>query len=107
MKKTISAIKISAARRVDAVTIPNKLEAFQGYVDGYIEVAPCARLQKLGAVMIVNEEGVINSLRHNKIASRIACTPIFGNAIIVGADGENFTDIPEKAKAVVMASVRS
>lgn len=73
------------------INIDNTLEALQGAVDGYIEVVT---LVPDKAVMIVNEEGKLRKLYPNIIASAIAGTQIVGNALILGVDGDEFTDIP-------------
>ena len=73
------------------IDIDNTLEALQGAVDGYIEAVT---LVPDKAVMIVNEEGKLRKLYPNIIASAIAGTQIVGNALILGVDGEEFTDIP-------------
>ena len=77
---------------IKQIDIENKLEALQKAVGGYIEAI---YLYSGKAVMIVNEEGLLRGLGINFIASEIARTPIVGFALIVGVDGEEFTDIPE------------
>lgn len=71
--------------------IENTLEALQSVVDGYIEVVT---LVPGKAVMIVNEEGLLRGMAPNPIASNVANTQIVGPAVVVGVDGEDFTDIP-------------
>ena len=72
--------------------IENKLEELQEAVGGYIEAV---RLPFHDSVMIVNEEGLLLGLKINIIASEIANQPIVGNALILGVDGEEFTDITD------------
>ena len=67
--------------------IPNELEALQREVDGYIEVVRFAE----DAAMIVNEEGKLRGLEPN---FRFGIDMIVGTAILVGVDGEEFTDWP-------------
>lgn len=71
--------------------IENDLRALQHAVDGYIETLG---LQD-GAVMIVDEEGLLKEKPYNALASLVAGTGIHGTAIIVGTDGEEFDDVPE------------
>lgn len=86
----MNAIRIMRSDISD-IDIDNTLEALQEAVDGYIEVLTLVPNQ---AVMIVNEEGRLRRLYPNILASAIAGTQIVGNALIVGVDDEEFTDIP-------------
>lgn len=78
----------------------NTLEALQAEVDGYIEAVT---LIPDKAVMIVNEEGLLRGMTPNPIASAAANTQIVGTAIIVGVDGEEFTDVPEDVVKCIRA----
>lgn len=75
------------------IEIENELEALQEAVDGYIETVT---LIPDKVEMIVNEEGLIKGMKQNFVASVIAGTCIVGNALIVGVDGENFSDVPDE-----------
>lgn len=86
----MKAIKIEGCTVVP-VNIENKLEALQAAVDGYIEVVT---LVPDVAVMLVNEEGLMRGMPYNAFATLIAAQNIVGPALIVGVDGEEFTDIP-------------
>ena len=77
------------------IDIENELGALQEAVYGYIETIT---LMPDRAVMIVNEEGRIRGMAVNPAASAIAGTQIVGPALVVGVDGEEFTDIPEDIK---------
>lgn len=77
---------------VHAVDIANELHALQYAVGGHIETI---NLRDEG-VMLVDEEGMLNGKPYNTLASLVAGTGIFGDALIVGADGEEFTDVPSK-----------
>jgi len=87
----MKALKVEG-RSITEADIPNTLEALQATVDGYIETLQLVPDQ---AVMIVNEEGLLKDLEVNTFASAIAGTMIVGTALIVGVDGDEFTDIPE------------
>ena len=80
----------SGARAVD---IENKLEAFQEAVDGYIEALTLIPDE---VVMIVNEEGRLRGMGVNPYASCLYGEPIVGVAVVVGVDGEEFCDVPER-----------
>jgi len=61
-----------------------KLEELQGYVGGLIEIVPLTD----GEIMVVNEEGLINDLPINPVATAIYQNAtgddgyIFGNVVI-------------------------
>ena len=84
------AIKIEGCK-IENVNIDNTLEALQAAVDGYIEAVT---LVPGAAVMIVNEEGLLRGMPYNAFATLIAARNIVGPALIVGVDGDEFTDIP-------------
>lgn len=87
----MKALKLEG-RTHEVIEIENTLEALQKAVGGYIETV---RLRVDNAVMIVNEEGLLLGLPYNVTASGFAGQPIVGTAIIVGVNGEEFTDIPD------------
>ena len=86
----MKALKIEGCTVVP-VNIENTLDALQAAVDGYIEAVT---LIPGKAVMIVNEEGLLRGMAPNPIASNVANTQIVGPAVVVGVDGDEFTDIP-------------
>ena len=86
----MKALKIEGCTVVP-VNIENTLDALQAAVDGYIETVPLVADK---AVMIVNEEGLLRGMSYNAFATLIAARNIVGPALIVGVDGEEFTDIP-------------
>ena len=87
-------------RSIITADIENTLEALQAAVDGYIEAVT---LIPGKAVMIVNEEGLLRGMAQNPIASAVANTQIVGPAVVVGVDGEDFTDIPEDVEHCIRA----
>ena len=80
----------SGARAID---IENKLEAFQEAVDGYIETVTLVPDE---VVMIVNEEGLLRGLGINPLATALYGSAIVGVTVVVGIDGEEFCDVPER-----------
>jgi hypothetical protein len=68
------------------VEIENTLSALQEAVDGNIETVTLADL-----VIICNEEGRMHGLKPN---CKVAGFEFVGNILVVGQDGENFTDCP-------------
>lgn len=77
---------------LEEIEVENTLEAVQKQVGGYIETVT---LIPGKAVMIVNEEGLLQGLPYNTAASNLAMQPIHGTAVVVGVSGEEFTDIPD------------
>lgn len=67
--------------------ISNTLKNLQNIVDGYIETVTLAS----DLVIICNEEGRINDMPYN---CEICGYQFFGDIIICGVDGEEFSDIP-------------
>ena len=72
--------------------ISNTLENFQRNVDGPIE----AITVKPGVILIVNEEGKLREdfVPNFNIRSDTIFDTIYGTAVVVGADGEEFGDVP-------------
>lgn len=86
------------------ILVPNDLHTLQELVGGYIETVTVRTEPEV--VLICNEEGAIMDMPYNCI---IACgddkgkfdCPFFGPILLVGADGDEFTDVPI---SVVMAN---
>lgn len=95
----MKALKLEG-RCITDTDIENTLEALQAVVDGYIEAVT---LVPGRAVMIVNEEGLLRGLSPNPIASAVANTQIVGTSVVVGVDGEDFTDVPEDVECCIKA----
>ena len=77
---------------ISIVDVDNDLKALQKAVGGNIETVGL----KDGAVMIVDEEGMLKQYPHNDLASYISEKHIYGTALIVGVDGEEFDDVPDQ-----------
>lgn len=77
---------------ISIVDVDNDLKALQKAVGGNIETVGL----KDGGVMIVDEEGMLKQYPHNDLASYISEKHIYGTAMIVGVDGEEFDDVPEQ-----------
>ena len=85
-------MKIEPCKPIEIIDVKNKLRALQLQVGGYIETVPLSE----DSVMIVDEEGMLKQYQHNDLASYISGVHIYGTALIVGVDGEEFTDCPEQ-----------
>ena len=71
--------------------ISASLKNLQKTVDGYIETLQIAA----STVLIMNEEGMILDLEPNfRIREDYVEGIIYGTVIVVGTDGEDFTDLP-------------
>ena len=86
------AMKIEPGKPIEIIDVKNKLRALQLQVGGYIETVALSE----DSVMIVDEEGMLKQYQHNDLASYISGVHIYGTALIVGVDGEEFTDCPEQ-----------
>lgn len=69
--------------------ISNTLESLQKLVGGYIQTVHWVD----GMVIICNEEGKLQNLPFN---IRLRDDIIVGTLVIVGTDGEEFTDVPDE-----------
>lgn len=87
-------------RSIEKIEIENTLKALQKAVDGYIETVTL-----IGgyAVMIVNEEGLLRGMPSNLTASAVAARKIVGPALVVGVDGDEFTDVPKDVEQRIKA----
>lgn len=70
------------------IDIENSLKALQEAVGGYIETVSIAS----DAVIICNEEGLLKNMPLNL---KLLGVPFFGPVLIVGVDGDEFTDLYE------------
>lgn len=82
---------------ITVIDVDNELHALQHEVGGHIETVGL----KDGGVMIVDEEGLLKQYPHNDTASYISGHHIYGTALIVGADGDEFDDVPERYLALL------
>ena len=67
--------------------------------DGIKSDLKCARYSTCGlrdgGVMITDADAEAKGFPYNQIASLIAESGIYGTALIVGADGDKYDDVPE------------
>ena len=77
---------------LDSSSVNAELKAMQQAVGGHIETV---RL-KDGGIMIVDEEGLLKQYPRNDLASIICGHHVYGTALIVGVDGEEFDDVPQQ-----------
>ena len=88
----------------------NGLDDYQQAVGGYFEQIVLHRATGSDAVMLVNEEGFLRGLSHNRIASSLATMftlqteTIVGNVAIVGNGDEDYTDIPDDLFQFILTS---
>lgn len=79
--------------------IPNTLEALQAAVGGYIEAVTI----DTDAAVICNEEGRLQGMPHNV---KFLGVDFVGPILIVGVEGEEFTDLKEDGKRFLLKSLR-
>ena len=72
----------------EVVEIANELKALHEAVGGYIETMTLTS----NCCLIINEEGRILGLPENCIFLGVR---LVGNILMVGVDGDEFTDVPE------------
>lgn len=94
MQEKIRVIVKKPGEQPETRTIPNTLRSLKDLVGGYIE--PVTLSPEL--VGIVNEEGFIRDLPYNM---DLCGVPIFGTLVLVGVDGEEFTDAPAALAAIL------
>ena len=88
----MKAILIPVEGKAEIIEIDNELEALQKAVGGYIETVTIAK----DCCLIVDEEGLLKQYKRNDLASIICGGHIYGPALIVGVDGEEFDDVPQQ-----------
>ena len=76
--------------------IDNELDVFQQLVQGFIETVPVLP----GVVAIVNDFGKLNGQKYN---FWINGDCIFGPAVFVGVDGEDFASVPPQVLGLIYA----
>jgi len=84
----IKVIKQDPGKEPEIVEIENELEALQDSVGGYIQAVP---LGKGNVIVICDEEGRLKGKPYNCKAGLI---DFVGTILLVGEDGEDFTDVP-------------
>ena len=77
---------------ISIIDVESNLQSLEEAVSGHFEAINL----KDGGVMIVDEEGMLKQYPHNDLASYISGKHIYGTALIVGVDGEEFDDVPEQ-----------
>ena len=89
------AIRKRPGQEPQIIDVENSLEALQLEVDGWIETVTFAE----DACVICNEEGRIHGLPFDLELMGVL---FFGTILIVGVDGENFTDLSEAGTELMM-----
>lgn len=82
-------LKKEPGKKPEWVEIDNTLEALQKAVGGYIQAVPYYNY-----VVICDEEGRLKGKAYNQAIGGVT---FVGTILIVGDDGEDFTDLPEDA----------
>lgn len=83
--------------RISMIDLENTLPEMQQAVDGKIETVTL----RDNGVMICDREALPKDKPYNNLASLIAGTGVYGDAIIVGADGDGFCDVPDPFLALL------
>ncbi len=84
---------------IEALEVPNTLEAMQELVGGYIETVTMSK--KMTAIF--NKEGVLLNLPFNMY---LGGHWLRGPVLFVGVDGDEFTDAPFRSVRQVESAIR-
>ena len=99
-EKRIVIVKKEIGKKFEIGLIENKLEEFQEFVGGYIEVPYiCEKLSENGIDVIVNDSGMIDNLPVGLalVHNGVVVGGLFGNVIFVSHDKNgNFIGLNEK-----------
>ena len=93
----MKALQKKVGHKPEIVEIPNTLEALQEAVGGYIQAVTDHTAAGVFAV-ICDEEGRLKGYERN---CEINGVDYVGNIIIVGVDGEEFTDIQDGTVKII------
>ena len=91
-------IKKEPGRPAEVVEIENDLKPLQDAIGGWIETFTLP----IGLCVICDEEGLLKRLPYNTF---IAGNHFVGPILIVGVDGEDFTDVPEKYVTLLLQAL--
>lgn len=83
--------------RISMIDVENTLKDMQRVIDGKIETTTL----RDDGVMISDRDALPKERPYNNLASLIAGTGIYGDALIVGADGDEFCDVPDPFLALL------
>lgn len=101
------AVALKAGRLSEIVDVQNTLKALQHFVGGYIEAIPFPGVP--GAVILVDEEGKLTGKPANRpIRTTTGETLdwLVGDALVVGTNGEEFTDLTEQEAETIARRCR-
>lgn len=82
---------------IKLIDVENTVKDLQTAVDGKLE---SISLRDDG-VMICDREALPKDKPYNNLASLIAGTGVYGDALIVGTDGKGFDDVPDPFMALM------
>lgn len=82
---------------ISMIDLENTLPAMQQAIGGKIETTTL----RDDGVMISDRDALPKERPYNNLASLIAGTSIYGDAVIVGAEGDAFCDIPDPFLALL------
>ena len=91
--KSLKVVYKAVGELAEIIEVNDKLEEFQGLVDGYIEAVGLPD----DIIMICNENGKLNMLDNNfkMYAEGQFSDVIVGNVFFVGAEGEIFASLSD------------
>ena len=83
--------------RIRMIDIENTTKAIQDTVGGRYETITL----RDGGHMLCDQFALAKDKPYNNLASLIAGTGVYGDAVIVGSDGKGFSDVPEPFMALL------
>ncbi len=77
--------------RINMIDLENTTKAIQGKLGGSFETITL----RDGGHMLCDQFALAKDKPYNNLASLIAGTGVYGDAVIVGSDGKGFCDVPD------------
>ena len=97
---TINALKAIEVKgfRINLIDVENEISALQKAVDGKPETIKL----RDGGIMLCDRDALPKDKPYNNIASLIAGTSVYGDAIILGYNGMEYDDVPQEFIALLL-----
>lgn len=102
MNKKMKVVMCPVDRAPYITNVSDSLQNLQQIVGGYIEALRIST----DCVMVCNEEGRIRGLPDNPSVSWLMPYSIQGDVFFCGVAGEEFTDIPEDCREMILRACK-
>lgn len=84
-------IKI-AGIKINGIYVKDDVKSMQQAVDGKVETIKL----RDGGLMLCDREALPKDKPYNNLASLVAGTSVYGDAVIIGHNGKDFMDVPDE-----------